>query len=55
MNILGTAPGPEPLRIAITKIEALLREKEDRSKLTDIECHDIQCHIADAVLAGGKK
>ena len=49
----GKAPGPEPLRIALVKIEALLREKEDRSKLTDIECHDIQCHIADAVLAGG--
>ena len=49
----GKAPGPEPLRIALVKIEAILREKEDRTKLTDIECHDIQCHIADAVLAGG--
>ena len=49
----GKAPGPEPLRIALVKIEALLREKEDRSKLSDIECHDIQCYIADAVLAGG--
>jgi len=49
----GKAPGPEPLRIALVKIESILRTKEDRSKLTDIECHDIQCHIADAVLAGG--
>jgi ribonucleoside-diphosphate reductase alpha chain len=49
----GKAPGPEPLRIALVKIEAILRTKDDRSKLTDIECHDIQCHIADAVLAGG--
>lgn len=49
----GKAPGPEPLRIALVKIEAILREKRDGSKLTDIECHDIQCHIADAVLAGG--
>lgn len=49
----GKAPGPEPLRIALVKIEALLREKEDGSKLTDIECHRIQCFIADAVLAGG--
>jgi ribonucleoside-diphosphate reductase alpha chain len=49
----GKAPGPEPLRIALVKIEAILREKKDGSKLTDIECHDIQCHIADAVLAGG--
>ena len=51
----GKAPGPEPLRIALVKIEAILREKKDGSKLTDIECHDIQCHIADAVLAGGKR
>lgn len=49
----GKAPGPEPLRLALVKIEAILREKQDRSRLTDIECHDIQCHIADAVLAGG--
>lgn len=49
----GKAPGPEPLRLALVKIEAILREKADRSKLTDIECHDIMCHIADAVLAGG--
>ena len=49
----GKAPGPEPLRIALVKIEAILREKENGSKLTDIECHDIQCHIADAVLSGG--
>lgn len=51
----GKAPGPEPLRIALVKIEAILREKKDGSKLTDIECHDIQCHIADAVLSGGKR
>ena len=49
----GKAPGPEPLRIALVKIEAILREKKDGSRLTDIECHDIQCHIADAVLSGG--
>jgi len=49
----GKAPGPEPLRIALVKIEAILRNKADRTKLTDLECHDIQCHIADSVLAGG--
>jgi ribonucleoside-diphosphate reductase alpha chain len=49
----GKAPGPDPLRIALTKIEAILKTKADGSKLTDIECHDIECHIADAVLAGG--
>lgn len=49
----GKAPGPEPLRLALVQIEAILRQKEENSKLTDIECHDIMCHIADAVLAGG--
>ena len=49
----GKAPGPEPLRICITKIGAILREKEDGSKLTDFEVHRIICLIADAVLAGG--
>lgn len=49
----GKAPGPEPLRIALVKIEAILREKKNGSRLTDLECHRIQCFIADAVLAGG--
>jgi ribonucleoside-triphosphate reductase len=49
----GKAPGPEPLRLAITKIEGMLREKADRSHLSTLEAHDIMCHIADAVLAGG--
>jgi ribonucleoside-triphosphate reductase len=49
----GKAPGPEPLRICLVKIEAILREKNDGEKLNDIECHRIMCFIADAVLAGG--
>lgn len=49
----GKAPGPEPLKIALTKIEAILEEKPEGSKLTTLEAHDILCHIADAVLAGG--
>jgi ribonucleoside-triphosphate reductase (thioredoxin) len=49
----GKAPGPEPLRIALTKIEALLNSKKDGEKLTDFEVHRICCLIADAVLAGG--
>jgi len=49
----GKAPGPEPLRLAITQIEAILRQKKDNTKLTTLESHDIMCHIADAVLAGG--
>lgn len=49
----GKAPGPEPLRIALTKIEALLSSKVNGEKLTSVEVHDICCLIADAVLAGG--
>ena len=49
----GKAPGPDPLRIAITNIRAILNNKKDGEKLKPIEVHDIVCHIADAVLAGG--
>lgn len=49
----GKAPGPEPLRICLTKIEAMLREKQDGDKMTTLEVHDMICHIADAVLSGG--
>ena len=49
----GKAPGPQPLRECLVKIEGVLREKEDGDQLAPIEVHDIICHIADAVLAGG--
>ncbi len=49
----GKAPGPQPLRECLVKIDGILSQKEDNSKLTSIECHDIMCHMADAVLAGG--
>jgi ribonucleoside-diphosphate reductase alpha chain len=49
----GKAPGPEPLRICIEKIRAILDLKQDGEQLSSIEVHDIVCHIADAVLAGG--
>ena len=49
----GRAPGPEPLKVALIKIGAILNKKENGDKLTTLECHDIVCHIADAVLAGG--
>ncbi len=49
----GKAPGPQPLRECLVKIEGLLSEKENGDKLRPIEVHDIICHIADAVLAGG--
>ena len=49
----GKAPGPQPLKECLLKIEGLLNSKEDGSKLTTLEVHDIICYIADAVLAGG--
>ena len=49
----GKAPGPQPLKECLVKVEGVLSEKEDGSKLSAIEVHDIVCHIADAVLAGG--
>lgn len=49
----GKAPGPEPLKVCLTKIEGILSQKEPGSRLTTLEAHDIQCHIADAVLSGG--
>ena len=49
----GKAPGAEPLRICIERLRGILETKNDGDKLTPIEVHDIVCHIADAVLAGG--
>jgi len=49
----GKAPGAQPLRECLVKIEGILSSKEDGDKLRPIEVHDIVCHVADAVLAGG--
>ena len=49
----GKAPGPQPLKECIVKIQGILDGKKDNEKLSTIEVHDIVCHIADAVLAGG--
>jgi ribonucleoside-diphosphate reductase alpha chain len=49
----GKAPGPQPLKECLIKIQGILDTKKDNDKLTCIEVHDIVCHIADAVLAGG--
>jgi len=49
----GKAPGPQPLKECILKITGILNSKEAGDNLSTIEVHDIVCHIADAVLAGG--
>lgn len=48
----GKAPGPDPLRICLDQIRAVLNDAKGR-KLVPLEVHDIMCHIADAVLSGG--
>ena len=49
------APGPEPLRRALDKIEHILQTivLSGRDVLKPIEVYDIAMHAADAVLAGG--
>tara|TARA_R110000737_G_scaffold329238_3_gene344294 strand:- start:297 stop:2153 length:1857 start_codon:yes stop_codon:yes gene_type:complete len=49
----GKAPGPQPLKECLLRVEGILCEKEEGDKLEPIEVHDIICYIADAVLAGG--
>ena len=48
----GKAPGPDPLRICIEHLRAILSNATGRH-LTSVEVHDMMCHIADAVLSGG--
>lgn len=49
----GKAPGPGPLRTALSQIEGILEAKNDGDMLSSIEIHDILGYIANAVLAGG--
>lgn len=49
----GKAPGPQPLKECLIKIEGILSHIPDGYQLTPIQVHDIICHLADAVLAGG--
>jgi len=49
----GKAPGPEPLKLCLTHVQAILDRKQEGEQLSPIEAHDILCHIANSVLAGG--
>ena len=49
----GKAPGPEPLKLCLTHVQAMLDRKAEGEKLSPLDCHDILCHIANSVLAGG--
>lgn len=50
------APGPEPLRRALEKVQELLEqaaEFNEERRLRPIQVYDIVMHMADAVIAGG--
>ena len=49
----GKAPGPQPLKECLMKVKHVLDGRADGERLSALEVHDIVCHIADAVLAGG--
>ena len=48
----GRASGPQPLEDLHKFLEATMRHAAGR-KLTDLECHDICCKIAEIVVVGG--
>ncbi len=49
----GKAPGPQPLKDCLHNLQKILDSVEDGEQLSSIQVHDMMCHIADAVLAGG--
>lgn len=48
----GKSPGPAPLKHCLVMVSDILHSSVGRN-LSPLEVHDIMCHIADAVLAGG--
>lgn len=48
----GVAPGHLPLKECIEAVRTILDKCQGR-QMRPIECHDIICHIAEAVLSGG--
>ncbi len=48
----GRASGPEPLELLLKKVEQIFISAKGR-KLNSLECHDICCYIAEAVVVGG--
>ena len=49
----GKAPGPAGLETCLFKLKQILDQVEDGTQLSTLQVHDLQCHIADAVLTGG--
>lgn len=55
LSVGGTAPGPEPLKKALEKIQTVFETciLLGRKRLRPIDVYDIVMHAADAVLSGG--
>ncbi|MEC8306589.1 MAG: recombinase, partial [Chlamydiota bacterium] len=51
LSVGGKAPGPEPLKICLERVENLLSTRE--GKLSSVDCFDIVMFASDAVLSGG--
>ena len=49
----GSAPGPEPLKDGLHNIQKVFDRKQNGTRLTPLEVHDIICFISDTVLSGG--
>lgn len=50
----GKAPGAEPLKKALENVENILERAEyNGDRLRPIDCYDIVCFLADAVISGG--
>jgi len=51
----GKAPGPEPLKKALSNIRKILDKalKDGQKRLSPIQAYDIVMHTADAVISGG--
>jgi ribonucleoside-diphosphate reductase alpha chain len=49
------APGPDPLRVRLEQIRAILNQLLDNGqvKLKPIDAYDIICHLSDCVVSGG--
>lgn len=49
----GKAPGSAKLAETLVNLENILKSVPEGQPLSSLQCHDMQCHIADAVVAGG--
>ena len=49
----GRAPGPEALAVSLEAIRSIFEQVPYGEKLNSLRIHDINCHIASAVLSGG--